>query len=226
MRYRVSIKNPCDESWEKMSPSERGRSCQMCKKEVTDFTNFTDAEVIKSLADDSVLCGRFLKTQINRALGAQKERKHFGFSLGVLSFLTLTEPAFAQNIKDKIEVTDYKKEEKIVQLKKIKGQVLSSEDDSGLPGVNVIIKNTTIGTVTDFDGYFEIDVDLDKSSELQFSGVALESVDFQITKETEFVPVQMVTVQMKESLSCVTMGVVVIAKKQNIFRRFLNFFKR
>ena len=52
----------------------------------------------------------------------------------------------------------------------ISGQILTAQtvtgnvkDESGaaLPGVNVIIKNTSMGVVTDFDGNYSIDVDLD-----------------------------------------------------------------
>lgn len=44
------------------------------------------------------------------------------------------------------------------QTRTITGQVTSSENDEGLPGVNVIIKGTTQGTVTDVNGNFSIDV--------------------------------------------------------------------
>ena len=38
----------------------------------------------------------------------------------------------------------------------IKGQVSSSEDNEPIPGVNVVVANSNNGTVTDFDGNFEI----------------------------------------------------------------------
>jgi len=37
----------------------------------------------------------------------------------------------------------------------ITGKVTSQEDESGLPGVNVVIKGTTTGVITDFDGNFK-----------------------------------------------------------------------
>ena len=49
----------------------------------------------------------------------------------------------------------------------LKGQVVSSTDNMPIPGVNVIVKNTTKGTTTDFDGNYQIEV---KSGDvLQFS---------------------------------------------------------
>ena len=38
-------------------------------------------------------------------------------------------------------------------LNEVKGKIISSEDGSGLPGVNVLIKGTTIGTVRDENGF-------------------------------------------------------------------------
>jgi TonB-linked SusC/RagA family outer membrane protein len=44
------------------------------------------------------------------------------------------------------------------QEQTVKGTVTSSEDASGLPGLNVIVKGTSIGTITDLDGNYTIDV--------------------------------------------------------------------
>lgn len=44
------------------------------------------------------------------------------------------------------------------QTQTVSGRVTATGDDSGLPGVNVIIKNTNIGTTTDADGKYIIQV--------------------------------------------------------------------
>ncbi len=46
--------------------------------------------------------------------------------------------------------------EKINKSFKIKGKVISANDELGLPGVNVFVKGTVKGTITDFDGNYEI----------------------------------------------------------------------
>ncbi|HMY93754.1 MAG TPA: carboxypeptidase-like regulatory domain-containing protein [Cyclobacteriaceae bacterium] len=38
----------------------------------------------------------------------------------------------------------------------VSGRIVSEEDGSPLPGVNVIVKGTSIGTVTDMNGYYEL----------------------------------------------------------------------
>jgi TonB-linked SusC/RagA family outer membrane protein len=44
------------------------------------------------------------------------------------------------------------------QEKRVTGKVVSSVDNMGLPGVNVQVKGTTTGTVTDADGKYAIDI--------------------------------------------------------------------
>jgi hypothetical protein len=40
----------------------------------------------------------------------------------------------------------------------ITGTVLSSEDETGLPGVNIVVQGTSIGTVTDVEGNYSLEV--------------------------------------------------------------------
>ncbi|CAG4999315.1 TonB-dependent receptor P3 [Dyadobacter sp. CECT 9275] len=63
-------------------------------------------------------------------------------------------------------------ERKITQgvEKVVTGQVLSSEDNSPIPGVSVIVKGTRAGTNTDVDGRYKIDI-TDGASVLVFSAV-------------------------------------------------------
>lgn len=46
----------------------------------------------------------------------------------------------------------------IEQNKTVTGSVVGSEDNMGIPGVNVIVKGTSTGAVTDFDGNYSINV--------------------------------------------------------------------
>jgi TonB-dependent SusC/RagA subfamily outer membrane receptor len=56
------------------------------------------------------------------------------------------------------------------QDKRITGTVVSSTDNMGLPGVNVTVKGTTTGTVTDADGKYAIDLKL-AGATLVFSSI-------------------------------------------------------
>ena len=58
----------------------------------------------------------------------------------------------------------------VIQGITVTGRATSSEDNSGLPGVNVIVKGTPKGTVTDVEGNYSLDVP-DENSILVFSSV-------------------------------------------------------
>ncbi len=50
----------------------------------------------------------------------------------------------------------------IAQEKSISGTVTSKSDGGALPGVSVVVKNTTRGTETDFDGKYTIKASLSR----------------------------------------------------------------
>ncbi|PWJ42186.1 SusC/RagA family TonB-linked outer membrane protein [Sediminitomix flava] len=62
------------------------------------------------------------------------------------------------------------------QERTVKGVVTDASDKSPLPGVNVIIKGSASGTVTNFDGEYEISIDSD-ASVLTFSSIGYKSID-------------------------------------------------
>lgn len=77
------------------------------------------------------------------------------------------------------------------QEKIVTGNV-TDENSESLPGVNVIVKGTTVGTITDVDGNFKITVPSGKSL-LQFSFIGFEAKEIDISKTNK------VTVQLKSS---------------------------
>jgi hypothetical protein len=65
----------------------------------------------------------------------------------------------------------------------ITGTVTSSEDESGLPGVNVIVKGTAQGTVTDIEGKYSLDVPGEESI-LVFSSVGFTKEEVVVGNQT------------------------------------------
>jgi TonB-dependent SusC/RagA subfamily outer membrane receptor len=65
------------------------------------------------------------------------------------------------------------------QTVQIAGKVTSSEDGSPVPGVSVVVKGTTIGTTTDFDGKYSLNVP-SSATTLVFSFVGLKSQEIVI----------------------------------------------
>lgn len=65
------------------------------------------------------------------------------------------------------------------QERTVTGRVTSSEDGSGLPGVNVVLKGTTTGSITDTDGNYRISVP-STGGTLVFSFVGFVSQEVEI----------------------------------------------
>ncbi|WKN44215.1 SusC/RagA family TonB-linked outer membrane protein [Tunicatimonas pelagia] len=67
--------------------------------------------------------------------------------------------------------------------KTITGRVTDLTDDTALPGVNIIAKGTTVGTVTDVEGNYQITVS-DDTEILVFSSVGYEAEEVAIGSQT------------------------------------------
>jgi TonB-linked SusC/RagA family outer membrane protein len=65
------------------------------------------------------------------------------------------------------------------QERSVSGKVTSSEDGSPLPGVNVVLKGTTSGTVTDVDGNFKLSTPVSGGA-LVFSFIGLQTQEVAI----------------------------------------------
>lgn len=71
----------------------------------------------------------------------------------------------------------------LAQSRTISGKVTSREEPEGVPGVNVVIKGTTIGTVTDLNGNYSLSVPEDRNV-LVFSFVGFLSREMTIGNNT------------------------------------------
>ncbi len=79
----------------------------------------------------------------------------------------------AENIEDKERIDVYQ------GGITVSGNVTSSEDNSGIPGVNVVLKGTTTGSVTDMDGNYVIEVP-EENSVLVFSSIGFVTQEIEV----------------------------------------------
>ncbi|HEY0771927.1 MAG TPA: carboxypeptidase-like regulatory domain-containing protein, partial [Sphingobacteriaceae bacterium] len=77
------------------------------------------------------------------------------------------------------------------QDRTITGTVTSTEDGSSLPGVNVMVKGTTPGVVTDADGRYTLSVPASGGT-LVFSFIGLKTIEAEIGSQSQ-ISVQMET---------------------------------
>ncbi|HSO87249.1 MAG TPA: SusC/RagA family TonB-linked outer membrane protein, partial [Draconibacterium sp.] len=71
------------------------------------------------------------------------------------------------------------------QTKSISGAVTSKEDGTSIPGVSVAVKGTTLGTVTNLDGKFELSIPSDAKT-LVFSFIGMKNLEVEIGSQTSF----------------------------------------
>jgi hypothetical protein len=65
-KYNITIPKPCHEDWNAMTPSETGRFCSSCTKNVVDFTTKNATEIQSFFIENQAksICGRFKNEQL------------------------------------------------------------------------------------------------------------------------------------------------------------------
>ncbi|WP_294822379.1 carboxypeptidase-like regulatory domain-containing protein [uncultured Flavobacterium sp.] len=155
---QLSITNPCHENWDAMTPADKGRFCASCQKNVRDFTNASDREILEALRTGGQACGRFRASQLNRELAVPKEKSRFwaAASAAAITLVTLGVNELAAQTPPNIEQQQRRNEnDKPDSIKVISGMV-NDEYGNPVPGVNVKVKGVSNGVQTDFDGLFTI----------------------------------------------------------------------
>lgn len=211
-QFSLNIKTPCSENFDTFAPTQKGGFCGSCQHEVIDFTKMNAQEIVTYFDQKKTqnTCGRFSSHQLETF---QPKRKKISFWSGVglacLSFFTILTTQ-AQDTQKPVESSENNpKDVKASQFENtivVKGNV--SEDSLPLPGVNVVLEGTTIGTTTNFDGDFEFPVKLKKGDVLIFSCVGMTTQKAVITNEQSALNIEL-EVDMK-ACDVILMGKVAV----------------
>jgi hypothetical protein len=235
-KYKIDIPKPCHENWQEMTPSQKGRFCASCQKEVIDFTQLSPLEIARKTKSSKNLCGRFTQSQLQQeyVVASQNKLSRLGIALGLGSIIAIAQPSFAQEEQtDKINIyqeNDHLQEETTLRTKtsdsiSISGTV-TDEEGLPLPGVTVIQQNTQNGIQTDFNGNFSIEISKDDFKNdliLEFSYFGFVNVALNCQR----IESNQLLIKMKpdsENREVVITGGAFISKP-NIFQRFLNLFR-
>ena len=231
----ISIQKPCSENFDTFSKTELGGYCNSCEKEVIDFTFMTRSEINNYfIVPRTNTCGRFKTTQL------QTTKQHtmtnyiskgiatMSFSLLALCVVSNTQAQEVTSLEPRTEIS-YTKIGKISNINftsfTVNGTVLD-EENNPLPGVNVILKGTTQGTVTDLDGNFEFPTKLVANNILIFSYIGYETKEHKIVQsdsDTISITINFTNTDVELMGDIVVGGVY--KTKQNIFQKFIGLFK-
>ncbi len=167
--FHLTIENPCNEDWSKMTPTQQGRFCSACERDLVDFSILSDAEVFKVIeANEGNICGRFHKTQMNRDFIQVEERegpKYLKYAASLLLTLAVGN-AQGQSVPKEsvqIEAADSTQKpaeptKKIIPPYTVSGRVYDLASNNPMPFALVQIKGHSIGTKTDFEGNFTLEI--------------------------------------------------------------------
>ncbi len=169
-KLQLSIPEPCHENWQQMTPTEQGRYCNACAKEVIDFSMMTDTEVLNyftHITHDKV-CGRALPSQLDRAITHPKEPKKrlFWYWNYIVMFLMVFSKS--NNAKAQGNVQPVTTISPITPADNFKGQVaiasrvltgkVSGGDGNPVSFAAIKIKGTNAGLLADAKGGYSIRV--------------------------------------------------------------------
>jgi protocatechuate 3,4-dioxygenase beta subunit len=160
----ISIPEPCHEDWSKMTPTQKGKHCARCEKEVTDYTQKTDEQLVKLLSNNGASCGRFKKSQINRAVTLERKSTH---ALAPYAASLLIPLSLMNSLNTKASTTETKIENtfKSIGIGRMSKNVKKNLNISGfikeysgniIHHVKVSIKETGRTVYSDENGAFKI----------------------------------------------------------------------
>lgn len=147
-KLQLSISEPCHENWQQMTPTDQGRFCNACAKEVIDFSTMTDLQVLNyftNLTHEKV-CGRALPEQLDRAISRPVEPKkklfwYWNYMVMFFMFFTKGSNAMAQSCAKPATELNTVKNRDVRGDKVVKGKVASD-----------VRQNMVSGKITDKDG--------------------------------------------------------------------------
>jgi hypothetical protein len=173
--FQIDIPEPCNESWDKMTPQEKGRFCSNCEQTVIDFSYQPDRMIAKTLKEgNGQICGRFRTDQLQRDLVLepafyQNTRwKAFGLMLsGLLATETLkgqdiVTPSFSTEISTS-SISNKKNNSTLESKIVLSGRILAEDNQEVLIAASIILKGSDIGCSTDTNGVFRLEISTEKS---------------------------------------------------------------
>src|SRR5690606_13994606 len=70
-----NIAKPCSENWSTMTPTEKGKFCSKCSKQVFDLTMLKNEEIVSIIEKSKTnICGRMLLNKIDKPIAINSKK--------------------------------------------------------------------------------------------------------------------------------------------------------
>lgn len=146
MKNNIKITNPCSEKWEDMKEFSQGRFCEICSKNVFDFTEHTDEEIQNFFKNKNgaKICGRISLSSFSKA----------GIGLVLIANLSFVQAQIIPNISSN------KIEKSLKKIIKVSGKLILEKTQQEIPDAEVffISKRKIIKTVSNNKGDFSLEI--------------------------------------------------------------------
>ena len=199
-KLHLQIPEPCHESWDKMTPVDKGRFCDSCQKDVIDFTGMSDTQLVAFFKKPSTgsVCGRFNNDQLERDIAIPKKRiPWFKYILQICLPVFIANTKAISQGKPKLKLSETTETCIIadtnvnfimvgqlappVMNNRLQGRVVD-EDGNAIPYASIFIKDSKKGVNCDAQGYFSIKVNpRDKFVTLVTSSIGYETIEKNIS---------------------------------------------
>ena len=177
MKTNLELIEKCDQIWDEMLPCKSGKFCQQCSKVVIDFRDLSDQEVAEThMFSKERICGIYREDQLEIKKPITKTKRYSKVRMNAI-WLGLLGLIYTNDIKANIlEKTQTIQFDTNTQLNNsnlkpfpiqdsipIKNRIiihglLKYEKDEIIIGGTVLIKDTKVGTISDINGYYQLDI--------------------------------------------------------------------
>ena len=247
-KINLSNLRHCNQVWTEMPENDLGRHCQKCSHTIIDFRTSTDSEIAeKHLFSDAKVCGLYNKEQLQEPVKTSPTSNKANFkSIYFASISLLTSSSFAQektvikteqtdrNLCVKAEVDTIHSEEKVQDNSSESNSIIISgkiTDENGEPlaGGNIVVKGSSIGVSTDFDGIYKLTLNQKSTSEniiLVYSYIGFSTLEKALDL-VELQQNQIINIKLVEDYDSITSFYVTLKPPlhKRIWRNIKNIFK-
>lgn len=175
----------CGQNWLDMKPTDGGRICGQCSKNIVDFSKMTWADIERiQQANNNSVCGMYSPQQLDN-WGQQVPTNNCS-KLAATTALLVSLTASSQSFSQTTATTD------TIQKTIVHGTITGKTKEGSIDTLgftNVVLKGTPFGAIADEQGNYQLDltnhVDTIQNPILVFSMIGFDRLELKLNNENK-----------------------------------------